>query len=75
MKQIKTICIDDNQIDLKELDLETSISLINNLPYSLTKQIVKKTEDYTNIIDTISTPAGLPEGIPMDIDGRLFTGE
>lgn len=75
MKQIKTICIDDNQINLEELDLETSLSLINNLPYSLTKQIVKKTEDYTNIIDTISTPPGLPEGVPMDIDGRLFTGE
>ena len=75
MKQIKTVCIEDNKIELKELDLETSLSLINNLPYTLTKQVVKKTEEYTNIIDTISTPAGLPEGVPMDIDGRLFTGE
>ena len=75
LKQIVSVTVGDNKIDMNDLDIESAVSLVSNIPYSLTKKIITKTGEFSSIIDKISTPDGLPDGVPMDIDGRLFTGE
>jgi len=74
-KQIKSVEINDQLVDLSKATLQETIEVVNKIPYSLTKQISDKIKQQNQIDMSIRTNDDLPEGVQISVDSTLFTAE
>ncbi len=74
-KQIQSIEINEESVELSEATLEEMIEVVNKIPYSLTKQISENIQKQNQVDIDIRTNSDLPDGVQISVDSTLFTAE
>ena len=74
-KQIQSIEINGESVELSEATLEEMIEVVNKIPYSLTKQISENIQKQNQVDIDIRTNSDLPDGVQISVDSTLFTAE